>query len=194
MMKIEVKLYSYHDMDLVTLYKTGQILFPESTKNILNAYANQQVYRLKMQSVDEEKLARYPNDRYRKYYHYHVILDNQKDAAAISLLKRITPGYRNNFIKSVLRQYICGVFVPEYSIDGNTEFFDMMSRKIQGNREEYDTKRKKHKKTAAINKTPVYETKEKKAEIKEKVKGEPKTTIETRSDIDDLLSAMTEQY
>ena len=31
-MRIEIKLYSYHDLDLVSLYKTGRIAFPETTR------------------------------------------------------------------------------------------------------------------------------------------------------------------
>ena len=38
-MRIEIKLYSYHDLDLVSLYKTGRIAFPETTRQVLNSYA-----------------------------------------------------------------------------------------------------------------------------------------------------------
>mgnify|MGYP000255485396 CR=1 FL=1 len=34
-MRIEIKLYSYHDLDLVSLYKTGRIAFPETTRQVL---------------------------------------------------------------------------------------------------------------------------------------------------------------
>lgn len=135
-MKIEVKLYSYHDMDLVGLYKTGKISFPETTRQILNSYANKEVYKVKVLKTNEERLAKYPKDSFRKYYHYHVMLDKKSDADAIALLKKITPGYRNNFIKVVLRQYLCGVFLPEYFVDGDSGFFNEMSRRFQGDRDE----------------------------------------------------------
>lgn len=114
-MKIEVKLYSYHDMDLVSLYKTGRVSFPETTRQILNSYANKEAYKVRLLEVDEKRLTRYPSDSYRKYYHYHVVLDEKDDADAVGLLKRITPGYRNNFIKAILRQYLCGVFISDYT-------------------------------------------------------------------------------
>ena len=65
-MKIEVKLYSYHDMDLVSLYKTGRVSFPETTRQILNSYANKEAYKVRLLEVDEKRLTRYPSDSYRK--------------------------------------------------------------------------------------------------------------------------------
>ena len=148
-MKIEVKLYSYHDMDLVSLYKTGQVSFPETTRQILNSYANKEAYKVRLLETNIKRLSKYPSDSYRKYYHYHVILDEKDDRDAVRLLKHITPGYRNNFIKAILRQYLCGAFIADYSIDGDTKFFDEMSRRFQGDREERDVKLEKRKKKKA---------------------------------------------
>ena len=46
-MRIEIKLYSYHDLDLVSLYKTGRIAFPETTRQVLNSYARKEVYKVR---------------------------------------------------------------------------------------------------------------------------------------------------
>lgn len=135
-MKVEVKLYSYHDIDLVSLYKTGRVMFPETTRKVLNSYARKEAYRVQLMEPNQKKISKYPENNYRKYYHYHIILNEKYDADAIHLLKCITPGFRNNFIKAVLRQYLCGVFVPEYNINGDTELFDTMSRMFQGKRKE----------------------------------------------------------
>ena len=116
-MKIEVKLYFFHDLDLVSLYKAGRISFPETTRQILNAYARKEAYKVKLHPVNEKRLKKYPLESYRKFFHYHITLDAREDADAIALLKRITPGYRNNFIKSVLRQFIGCEFSPEYLFD-----------------------------------------------------------------------------
>ena len=145
-MRIEIKLYSYHDMDLVGLYKTGQVVFPETTKQVLDAYAKKEVFRVRLQKVNYKRLAKYPDDSYRKYYHYYVTLDEHKDAAAIALLNSITPGCRNNFIKVVLRQYLCGVLLSAYSTDGNTRLFRDMASLFQGNREYRDVQEEKQKK------------------------------------------------
>ena len=170
-MKIEVKLYSYHDMDLVSLYKTGRVSFPETTRQILNSYANKEAYKVRLFEVDEKRLTRYPSDSYRKYYHYHVVLDEKDDADAVGLLKRITPGYRNNFIKAILRQYLCGAFISDYSIDGDSRFFDEMSRRFQGDREERDIKlekKKRKKEQKHLQKEKIQKITKKKATQKQK--------------------------
>lgn len=143
MMKIEVKLYSYHDMDLVSLYKSGRVAFPETTRQILNSYANKEVYKIKLLQINQKRLDRYPRDSYRKYYHYYIILDDKEDFAAIELLKKITPGYRNNFIKVVLRQYLCCALSSGYSINGDTKLFREMTHKFQGSLDEREIKQTK---------------------------------------------------
>ena len=60
MMKVEVKLYSYHDMDLVGLYKTGKVSFPETTRQVLNSYARGEVYKVKLLHTNDKRLAKYP--------------------------------------------------------------------------------------------------------------------------------------
>lgn len=157
MMKVEVKLYSYHDMDLVGLYKTGKVSFPETTRQVLNSYARGEVYKVKLLHTNDKRLAKYPKTSFRKYYHYHVVLDGKEDSDAISLLHKITPGYRNNFIKVVLRQYLCGVFLEEYCVNGDTSFFNEMSRKFQGGRDEKEirqTKKERDKCTQTELKSP----------------------------------------
>lgn len=145
-MRIEIKLYSYHDLDLVSLYKTGRIAFPETTRQVLNSYARKEVYKVRPLPLNENRAAKYPQKMYRKFYHYHVDLDSKEDADAIRLMRTITDGYRNNFIKSVLRQYLCGIFTEEYSKEGDAGFFNEMSRRIQGDRDEKDIKQVKRNK------------------------------------------------
>ena len=145
-MRIEIKLYSYHDLDLVSLYKTGRIAFPETTRQVLNSYARKEVYKVRPLPLNENRAAKYPQKMYRKFYHYHVDLDSKEDADAIRLMRTITAGYRNNFIKSVLRQYLCGIFTEEYSKKGDARFFNEMSRRIQGDRDEKDIKQVKRNK------------------------------------------------
>lgn len=193
-MKIEVKLYSYHDMDLVSLYKTGQVSFPETTRQILNSYANKEAYKVRLLETNTKRLSRYPSDSYRKYYHYHVVLDKNDDRDAVRLLKRITPGYRNNFIKAILRQYLCGAFIADYSIDGDTKFFDEMSRRFQGDREERDVKLEKRKKKKAKKENLLkeneedYEEKNSKKKITDKRAGKENVSKQKALQTDDKYS------
>lgn len=185
MMKIEVKLYSYHDMDLVSLYKSGRVAFPEATRQVLNSYANKEVYKIKLLDVNQKRLDRYPSDSYRKYYHYHIILDDKEDIAAIELLKKITPGCRNNFIKVVLRQYLCCALPTGYSIDGDTRLFREMTNKFQGGLDEREIKQTKKiktntqkKKRTKAKKRPEIQSKE---SIQEVIEPEIKQTMVQKS-------------
>lgn len=54
-MRIEIKLYSYHDLDLVSLYKTGRIAFPETTRQVLNSYARKEVYKVRPLPLNENR-------------------------------------------------------------------------------------------------------------------------------------------
>lgn len=144
-MHVEVKLYSYHDMDLVSLYKSGRIVFPETTRQILNSYANKEVYKVKLLKPNHKREQRYPSDTYRKYYHYHVDLDEEQDAQAIKLLENITPGCRNNFIKVLLRQYICCEIPAGYSINGETKLFKTMTALFQNGLDEKEIRQTKRK-------------------------------------------------
>lgn len=135
MFQIEVRLYTYHDLDLVSIYHTGQIDFPAVTLQILNAYARKEAYRVCLQEPNQKKIAKYASAPDKRFYHYYVDLYEDTDGDAVQLLSRITPGYRNNFIKSLLRQYLCGVFTPAYSTDGDTALFDEMSELFQAGRQ-----------------------------------------------------------
>lgn len=181
-MRIEIKLYSYHDLDLVSLYKTGRIAFPETTRQVLNSYARKEVYKVRPLPLNENRAAKYPQKMYRKFYHYHVDLDSKEDADAIRLMRTITDGYRNNFIKSVLRQYLCGIFTEEYSKEGDARFFNEMSRRIQGDRDEKDIKQVKRNKG---NNTKKYQknTSRKEAVHKESEKMPDETQLSTEKRI-----------
>ena len=181
-MRIEIKLYSYHDLDLVSLYKTGRIAFPETTRQVLNSYARKEVYKVRPLPLNENRAAKYPQKMYRKFYHYHVDLDSKEDADAIRLMRTITDGYRNNFIKSVLRQYLCGIFTEEYSKEGDARFFNEMSRRIQGDRDEKDIKQVKRNKG---NNTKKYQknTSRKEAVYKESEKMPDETQLSTEKRI-----------
>ena len=181
-MRIEIKLYSYHDLDLVSLYKTGRIAFPETTRQVLNSYARKEVYKVRPLPLNENRAAKYPQKMYRKFYHYHVDLDSKEDADAIRLMRTITDGYRNNFIKSVLRQYLCGIFTEEYSKEGDARFFNEMSRLIQGDRDEKDIKQVKRNKG---NKKYQKNTSRKEAVYKESEKMPDETQLSAEKIVSD---------
>ena len=95
-MKIRIRLYHYHDLDLVSLYREGRISIPKAVKLTLNAFARKRYVRLETVDKKCEKIAK-------PVYMFNIILDEKKDKDAIDLLNKIDKGYRNNFIKQLLR-------------------------------------------------------------------------------------------
>lgn len=115
-MKIRVRLYHYHDLDLVSLYREGRISIPKAVKLTLNAFAQKNYVRLETDVKKCEKIAK-------PVYMFNIVLNEKKDKAAIDLLDKIDKGYRNNFIKQLLRVYLCFVLPGCYTDPKNLAYF-----------------------------------------------------------------------
>lgn len=127
-MKIRIRLYHYHDLDLVSLYREGRISIPKAVKFTLNAFARKRYVRLETVDKKCEKIAK-------PVYMFNIILDEKKDKDAIDLLNKIDKGYRNNFIKQLLRVYLCFVLPGCYTAQENLEYFAEREKGIFGERE-----------------------------------------------------------
>lgn len=127
-MKIRIRLYHYHDLDLVSLYREGRISIPKAVKFTLNAFARKCYVRLETVDKKCEKIAK-------PVYMFNIILDEKKDKDAIDLLNKIDKGYRNNFIKQLLRVYLCFVLPGCYTAQENLGYFSEREKGIFGERE-----------------------------------------------------------
>lgn len=127
-MKIRIRLYHYHDLDLVSLYREGRISIPKAVKFTLNAFARKRYVRLETVDKKCEKIAK-------PVYMFNIILDEKKDKDAIDLLNKIDKGYRNNFIKQLLRVYLCFVLPGCYTAQENLRYFSEREKGIFGERE-----------------------------------------------------------
>lgn len=127
-MKIRIRLYHYHDLDLVSLYREGRISIPKAVKLTLNAFARKRYVRLETVDKKCEKIAK-------PVYMFNIILDEKKDKDAIDLLNKIDKGYRNNFIKQLLRVYLCFVLPGCYTAQENLRYFAEREKGIFGERE-----------------------------------------------------------
>jgi len=127
-LKIRIRLYHYHDLDLVSLYREGRISIPKAVKLTLNAFARKRYVRLETVDKKCEKIAK-------PVYMFNIILDEKKDKDAIDLLNKIDKGYRNNFIKQLLRVYLCFVLPGCYTAQENLEYFAEREKGIFGERE-----------------------------------------------------------
>lgn len=127
-MKIRVRLYHCHDIDLVSLYREGRISIPRTVKYTLNAFAQKRYVLLETNDKIIERPAK-------KVYMFNVVLDEEKDKNAIELLSRIEKGYHNNFIKQLLRTYLCFTFPDCYTSAENISYFTEREKCIFGERE-----------------------------------------------------------
>lgn len=97
-------------------------------KLTLNAFARKRYVRLETVDKKCEKIAK-------PVYMFNIILDEKKDKDAIDLLNKIDKGYRNNFIKQLLRVYLCFVLPGCYTAQENLEYFAEREKGIFGERE-----------------------------------------------------------
>lgn len=124
-MQIEVKMYYYHDLDLVSLYRNGCANFRVASKEALKAFTDGRIFRFTCSAPCR-------NLKARPVYRFYIKLDESKDASIIQMLGRIQKGYRNSFIKMVLRLYLCAPVPPEYVLtDEDANYFTNLQAALQ---------------------------------------------------------------
>lgn len=96
----EVKIYSIHDCDLYSIHMLYEFNFSKAIYCALNAFLKKQTVVIKMPPKRKRPIER------RRFCATKLILDEEKNAKLIQLLEGIQTGYRNNFIKNILRMYL----------------------------------------------------------------------------------------
>ena len=124
-----IRLYPQHDLDLVTLMRTRSFNVPTIAYTALSAFAEGRLFVIEAPPVSE--MPDIPN---RRVYRKNLILDEEKDAKAIELLESISEGYRNCFIKHLMRLYLCRPFSPEFRAEGSSVDVDSMLDIFRQNR------------------------------------------------------------
>lgn len=114
-MKVTMRLYRQHDLDLIYIYKQRKDLgFSKTLKNILNNYQFGYEKRLPTVNIEEIKPENFPHESVQ----LHLYLSEEKDANAIAVLKSIKRGYRNSFLKNLLRYCVRNpVLLPYLDIE-----------------------------------------------------------------------------
>lgn len=95
-----IKLYYPHDLDLISLMLTHEMNFTKAVYCALTAFCKGEVFALKIPPLRNTVLPK------KRQYNKDLNLYTEKDLDAIELLMKIAPGYRNNFLKNLLRLYI----------------------------------------------------------------------------------------
>lgn len=122
-MEITCRLYSRHDMDLILLYKVYRVNLNKLIRMCVKAYLHHEDFALKpLSSIDAEKKYTYKKDFAKdgceaihfKNVKISISFSEKEDAECVELFKNILPGYRNLFIKQLLRYYINIPIMPHF--------------------------------------------------------------------------------
>ena len=113
-MKISIRLYRDHDIDLVTLYKNPDFGFQKALKRALKAHVNNRPFVIfPPVSVDVT------HKDFKYVYQLFLNFDEEDDADIIEWLSNVKYRKRNEAIKSLLRGCVLGSF--SYSCMANDE-------------------------------------------------------------------------
>lgn len=189
-----MRFYRAHDLDLITFIETHEFNIMHAVYSALNAFVGGDVF------VIEIPPERHVAGEYQRVYNRALILDDKKDADAVALLSTVMPGYRNSFLKNLLRLYLCCPFSEEYFLSREgaekaiemTEVFRKNRRTAQAGtirkkekkgREKEEKRESESKKEASA--TESEET-EKKAEIKAESKNDTGADEKTKEKENEL--------
>ena len=189
-----VRLYKIHDLDLITFLETHEFNFIRALYSALTAFCNGELFIIEVPPAKTQFV------KIKRSYTKVLTLDTEKDAAAIAILDKLAPGYRNNFLKNILRQYLCFPLSEEFlrNPDDMDMFLEMFQIFRQGKRVARAGKTKKQvtiKKKTESNSvyTPKTETKNANTQrnriTNDSVVLKPVTAMEdTEDSIDDILN------
>ena len=97
-----IRLYRLHDLDLITFVETHEFNIISAIYSSLTAFAKNEVFVIEIPPRRTQQLP-----KLNRVYTKALILDSETDQEAIQLLNQIGQGYRNNFLKNLLRLYLC---------------------------------------------------------------------------------------
>lgn len=98
--KYHIRLYKIHDLDLITFIEERQFILCKAVYACLKAFCNGKVF------VISQPPKQTSGRGYKRVYQQILKLDTETDQDEIQLLDAIAPGYRNNFLKNLLRLYL----------------------------------------------------------------------------------------
>ena len=123
-----IRLYRSHDLDLITFMETHEFNITKAIYCSLKAFSNNDYFVIEIPPKRKKEL-----DIKRNIYTKQLSLDEEKDAEAIRTLLKIKNGGKNNFLKNLLRMYLChpiaeSFLVNEEEITDFTEKFEKMKK------------------------------------------------------------------
>lgn len=167
-----MRFYRAHDLDLITFIETHEFNIMHAIYCALTALSRGEAFviRIPPRRTDMPQLSR--------IYNRTLILDTEKDMGAIEILARIEPGYRNSFLKNLLRQYLCYPMSEEFLLSQKDAdyFYELFAPLRAGRREAAAGFEKGTKKKAKTGKKRKAKKTAEAAELAERNKAEEKTS------------------
>lgn len=145
--KYFIRLYRAHDLDLITFVQTHRFNLNHAIYVALTAFSNNEVFVIAVPPKRDIVVS-----KLKRVYSYTLILDVEKDIKVIQVLDKIKNGYKNNFIKNLLRLYLCYPLAEAFLEDeAEMEFFENQFKEFKKNRRlaeaGFEKKRRKKKLT-----------------------------------------------
>ena len=115
-MHIILRLYRMHDYDIMLLKYNRHINFSRTVRSMLRSFADNKIY-----NIDYSEVV-YDIDPKNIPYKSQLVInfDEEKDKKVIEMLLNIKDGYRNSFIRDVIRLYMSTFFISQYQIEKRT--------------------------------------------------------------------------
>ena len=124
---VTIKIYQLDDLDLYSFIVTHEFDVKKAIYCSLKALSRGEAFVTTLPPLKPAKII------HKKTIMKRLVLDEKKDKAIIDLLEKIAPGYRNCFIKNVLRLYLAAPFTEEFFL--NPDDYSEMMDKLQGIRQ-----------------------------------------------------------
>lgn len=100
--KYTIRLYRSHDHDLITFMECHQFNIIKAIYSSLTAFSHGDLFIIKIPPKRENGAI-----DLNRVYTRQLALDTKQDAEAIAVLEKLKNGSKNNFLKNLLRLYLC---------------------------------------------------------------------------------------
>ena len=123
--RLPIRLYRQHDLDLIALFLQTETFLPSFAKGCIKMFAAG-----KKEYFIMPKIESIPNDsQIHNHYQMTLYFDTIEDVRAIALLESIRDGYKNGFVKNVIRSYMYGGYCAHYFNDPRQieDYYKMMN-------------------------------------------------------------------
>lgn len=106
-----ISMYKVHDLDLITYMMSYEFNIAHAAYCALKAFAKHDLFIIK---TPPRAPVTIQMDDIKHVYRKTMTLYEDRDPEVIELLDMIKNGYKNNFIKNILRQYLCIPLTPSF--------------------------------------------------------------------------------